>query len=662
MNHFFSPLTFPSQPYYFGRPIVLSLPQFSNSFPSNDNLTTQVPVSVPMTPQSMPTPVVPNTVHLRSSSPPTNADILSVPIAQEHADCATEISSICPEPTDTIISIKNWVAVNLEEDGECRIAGRYIKSGQLICSDRIVFVNYRGDIASDGKRLFKLCGPISWELYKLQHPQVGEINPTMHLRKAFSNGFPPKNRRNWMRALYRFLYRLTQQKPSFRQTRLKSPALADGIRDVDATTLEPLDVDPRSDNTLDLPFLVLNSPSHYSRRKRRSSSKRHSDSPDLHLVLSNLHPLSSSQIPHKSCYSDPSSDTESIRDENEPIPSASVLNEIDSNDFSTRGRRNPTWGGKASSSSPLTVEMGVQTSNDFSPSRLASTGSSADRKSRRDVATETRRTRERTPVSNWMEEDLRLNMILRNADIERTPLLSRPSQTLPSHKLHSHGLRRRQSEKEARVLSSGHSAKGSAVVDMDAQVFFGEQEDDNNSGDDMVAESSRCCPYSSQKSKGSSQSRTPKNSACSLPYRLEKKAPKKLRIKEARASSTSSTSNRKSHSRSRESLHNSHHKYQQQDQGQGRHQDHTLDRRHQLITQLGVVDVRDLRRTRSGRLSVPTRDTWHRQKIVFDGADISVDHGEYGKHDKRLDRGRPPACNLSVQSPSTNHDFTALCK
>ena len=41
--------------------------------------------------------------------------------------------------------------------------------------------------------------------------------------------------------------------------------------------------------------------------------------------------------------------------------------------------------------------------------------------------------------------------------------------------------------------------------------------------------------------------------------------------------------------------------------------------------------MRDLRRTRSGRLSVPTRDTLHRQKIVFNGADVSVDHGEYGK-------------------------------
>lgn len=218
MSHFVSPVTFPSQPFYFGSPIILPPPQFSNSYPSSGNLTTQVPVPVPMTPQSMPTSVVPTSACLRPCNTTPNEKILNANVAQEKIDNGTEVSSICPEPTDTIISIKNWVAVNLEADGECCIAGRSIKCGQLICSERIIFVNYRGDIASDGKRLFKLCGPISWELYELQHPQVGGINPTPELRKAFCNGFPRKNRRNWMRALYRFLYRLTQRRPNSRRT------------------------------------------------------------------------------------------------------------------------------------------------------------------------------------------------------------------------------------------------------------------------------------------------------------------------------------------------------------------------------------------------------------------------------------------------------------
>lgn len=118
--------------------------------------------------------------------------------------------------------------------------------------------------------------------------------------------------------------------------------------------------------------------------------------------------FSFSQFPRKSCYSGPPSDTESVEAEDDPIPSASVLSETDDNDFSTRGRQNPTWGGKVFSSSPLTVEIGVQTSNDFPPLRLASL---ADGVGRRDVATETRRTRERTPLSNWMEKDVRVSLV-----------------------------------------------------------------------------------------------------------------------------------------------------------------------------------------------------------------------------------------------------------
>ncbi|VDN97285.1 unnamed protein product, partial [Rodentolepis nana] len=57
-----------------------------------------------------------------------------------------------------------------------------------------------------------------------------------------------------------------------------------------------------------------------------------------------------------------------------------------------------------------------------------------------------------------------------------------------------------------------------------------------------------------------------------------------------------------------------------------------LDEKHTLITQNGIVDVRDLKRTRSGRLSIPTRGILHRQKIVCNGNDISVSHGEFGKY------------------------------
>ncbi|VDK23868.1 unnamed protein product [Taenia asiatica] len=536
----------------------------------------------------MPAPSVPTSACLLPSSPAPNEKILNVNAVREQIDNGTEISTICPEPPDTIICIKNWVAVNLEEDGECRIAGHSIKCGQLICSERIIFVNYRGNIASDGKRLLKLCGPISWELYELQHPQVGKISPTPQLRKAFSNGFPQKNRRSWMRALYRFLYRLTQRKPDFRRNGLKSITTVNGVRDIDATNLEASDIDPRSDNTIDLPSLVLNSQTHNPRRKCHSPHGR----------------LSVSSYPRKSCYSDPPSDTESVEDEDDPIPSVSVLSEIDNNDFSTRGRQNPTWGGKFSSSSPLTVETGVQTSNDSPPLRLVPTASLSNGVGRRDVATETRRARGGTPLSDWIEKDMRLNVALRNADIERTPSPSPPPRTVPPTELHSHGSRRRHSEEETRVLSSSYSAKEPVVVDMDAQEFLGEGENDG-----MAAEGSRRHHHPSWRSKELAEP------ARSSKHRFVRTTHKKLKSKEAHASSSTFTSNRKSDSQSREL----------------RHKSHTLDRRHQLITQLGVVDVRDLKRTRSGRLSVPTRDTWHRQKIIFDGADISVDHGEYGK-------------------------------
>ncbi|KAL5103643.1 hypothetical protein TcWFU_001261 [Taenia crassiceps] len=584
MSHFVSPLTFPSQPFYFGSPIILPPSQFSSSLPSVGNFTAQVPVSVPITPHSMPTPVVPTSLCPRLSSPTPNEAALGVNVAGEQTEKGTEVSSISPEPTDTVISIKNWVAVNLEADGECRIAGHSVKCGQLVCSERIIFVNYRGDIASDGKRLFKLCGPISWELYEIQHPNAGEINPTPQLRKAFSDGFPRKNRRNWLRVLYRFLYRLTQQKPNFRQSRVKSIAAVDEVGDADATNLETLDTDQRSDNTMDLPFLVLNSQTHKPRRKCYSPHER-----------------SDSSFPRKSYYSDLSG-TESVEDGGDPIPSVSVLSKMDNNDFSTRGRQNPTWGGKVFSSSPLTVETGVQTSNN-SPLRLVSASIDGGG-GRRDVATETRRTRERTPLSSWMEKDMRLNVALRNADIECTPSPSPPSKTMPSTELRSHSLSRRRSEKEERVHSSSYSPKEPIVVDMDAQEFLCERDDG------MVTGGSGRHNYP-WKSKASTQSRrTPK-------HRFVKTVRKNLRSKEVNVfPSTSSTSKRKSRSQSREV----------------RHKSHTLDRRHQLITHSGIVDVRDLRRTRSGRLSVPTRDTWHRQKIIFDGADISVDHGEYGKY------------------------------
>ena len=50
-----------------------------------------------------------------------------------------------------------------------------------------------------------------------------------------------------------------------------------------------------------------------------------------------------------------------------------------------------------------------------------------------------------------------------------------------------------------------------------------------------------------------------------------------------------------------------------------------------VLSLVGVVDVRDLKRTRYGRLSVPTRSMWHCQKIICDGDNISVAHGEVGR-------------------------------
>ncbi|VDM31071.1 unnamed protein product [Hydatigera taeniaeformis] len=616
VGHFVSPVTLSSQPLYFGSPVVLPPSQLTGSLPLSGNFSSQAPVSVPFPPQDFTKPSI-----LHSGSPKLIDNTASVHVSREHVGVHNEVRSASPGPTDTIISIKNWVAVNLEEDGECRIAGHSTKSGQLICSERIIFVNDRGNVVSDGKNLFKLCGPISWALYELQHPQAGEINPTPQLRKAFSNGFPRKNRGSWMRALYRFLFHLTRRKPSSGPTDLKSISSIDGVRDMDESNLGT-DVDARSTSTMDLPFLVLNSRNHNSRGRRHSPRKRRSESP----------------FPSKSCYSDSPSGTGSMGDDDDPIPSASILCEIGNRSFPTKDRRTSGWRDQIHSSSPLTVETGVQTSNDFSSPQLTLGASLAGRVGRRDVGTETSRTREQTPLSNWMEKDMRLNVALRNAEIECTPSPSPPPKAL-SPKLHSHGSHRRHSE-EVGVGPSYYSAKKSVVVGMDGPEFLSEQEND------MVAGGSRRHSHPQWRLKESGQSRRAphvsallafvQNSRYSLRHRFVKKGHMKSGSKAAPASSAL---NRKIHSRSRESRHSGHYKHHQLERQQAKGQ--TLDRRHQLITQLGeiiyifsvpgVVDVRDLKRTRSGRLSVPTRDTWHRQKLVFDGADISVDHGEYGK-------------------------------
>lgn len=88
---------------------------------------------------------------------------------------------------------------------------------------------------------------------------------------------------------------------------LKSTAPVDEVGDSDTTNLGALDIDPRSDNTVDLPFLVLNSQTHNPRRKYHSPHDGLSDSSvrvwccslGLRLVLSNLCPFHSHSFPAK---------------------------------------------------------------------------------------------------------------------------------------------------------------------------------------------------------------------------------------------------------------------------------------------------------------------------------------------------------------------------
>ena len=214
MNHYFSAVAYPNQPYYYANQTVAP-----PIIPSSGNFAAQGSLSVPITPQSNPSHFFSNFAHPGAQSSPADANTLNKPTNRvipgqinPKGDCDCSII----EATDTIINVRNWIVVDLEENGECRIAGRHEGTGKLISSEKIIFVNDFGNIASDGKRLFKLCGPISWELYKLQYQHIKEVIPSPQLQEAFSSGFPDKDRRSCLQSLYRFLYRLIRQKPNLR--------------------------------------------------------------------------------------------------------------------------------------------------------------------------------------------------------------------------------------------------------------------------------------------------------------------------------------------------------------------------------------------------------------------------------------------------------------
>ncbi|VDL43753.1 unnamed protein product [Hymenolepis diminuta] len=254
--------------------------------------------------------------------------------------------------SDIITNLKEWVIVDLEEDGTFRIAGHHLESGRLHSSEKIVFVNNQGNLTSDGQQTFLLHGPIAWRLYEVQFPGL-KVSPNSQLKQAFSNGFPKSDRKRWISKLFDFLEQMSSK---------ASPQNA-----VNGHRMSP----PTSAS---LSLIQRNTSDTY---KRRWSN-------DLSCV-----------------------------DENETIPSITMLEEgnqqqqddesssNESEEFRTKSRRCRV----RQRLYPKFVDIGVQTLPQKPPERPKMVSRS----------TSTRNERQPSPITDWMRSGCRLDRILREA-------------------------------------------------------------------------------------------------------------------------------------------------------------------------------------------------------------------------------------------------------
>ncbi|KAM7539358.1 hypothetical protein Aperf_G00000059213 [Anoplocephala perfoliata] len=457
----------------------------------------------------MPSGAIPTVDH-------SSAPLMTIPTVIEKSLAAPSLS-------DTITSIKKWIVVDMNNDGVFRIAGHHVETGSLLSSEKIAFVDNRGNLASDGVQTFILLGPISWESYVSLFPGA-EVNPSPDLRRAFSDGFPEKDRKKWMTSLFNFLQHALNHDSGGRVKEANgagTDAVRHSVELVDSLNASLSVIDQKSDRL----------------RNRKS------------------HGIT-------------------VVDEDQSISSRALPNEEtsdDSSDWPARSRRKTRL-------AKIGVGVGVQTLPQKS-----------------NAATSPINYKEASPLTRWMgcRLDKPLSKAFHAPDDERTSEL-RPvvidsdeeleaSSRPPRRKLicsRPHPSTSKPSQKVTIGLRSDNRKYRPSVKDATKR---GISEDRNSIAATLGSTSSSSEFLSSE---------------CVSDFSLRETFAKHRQFETERRDRISSK----------------------------------LDNRHKLITRNGIMDVRDLKRTRSGRLSIPTRDTLHHQKIVFDGGDISVDHGEYGKY------------------------------
>ncbi|KAM7539086.1 hypothetical protein Aperf_G00000059111 [Anoplocephala perfoliata] len=478
---------------------------FVNPNPTTQNFTAQTSVAPPVLARDIPI------------TDPISPQPTATPSLNEQHAKASSLS-------DIITTLKEWVIVDMKEDGGFKIAGRHAETGRLLSSKKVIFVNNRGNLASDGVQTFILFGPIAWELYAFLLPGA-DVNPSPDLRIAFSDGFPEKDRKKWLIILFNFLHQALNHGSSGRDERTNDPGTASF----------------HGSAGLDDSFSVVSSV--IGRKSDRYEGRRLQDI--------------------------------TIVEEDELDSSPTIFDRENSDDFSDQpATKRPC---------KTSVVVGVQTLPQQTSEKVEMVN----------TATSPIDFNRVSPLSDWMGSrlDKALSKAYLEPNDERRGELRSVAQDIDEEPRPPNGRPRKKLVRSHPAPSTSRSTQ---------EVAISLDSDDNRKHRPSVKDSSK---------KKMSAGKNPTTATLG-------------------SSSSSSKSRSISNSFFREAF-PGYRRFEIEKQNWIKSK---IDDRHKLVTLSGIMDVRDLKRTRSGRLSVPTMGTLHRQKIVFDGDDISVTHGEYGKY------------------------------
>uniref|UniRef100_A0A5K3FBP0 SANTA domain-containing protein n=1 Tax=Mesocestoides corti TaxID=53468 RepID=A0A5K3FBP0_MESCO len=666
----YPPFIYPSPQIYYGSPGPSLTPPMSYLMGNNYrpylpgmNATNHQNAVTPVSPQSFPQEPLPPSTDNEAESNLKEYEQFGPSNIVEWSGQRASVSS---NSSSSIIHLRDWIPVALERHGGCRVAGRHVASGRLVHSGVINFVGDTGHVVSDGKDHFKLSGPISWEFYKLVYPQVRQLKVPQRINEAFSSGFP-QNWRHWMRSLYRFLYQLVEDHGKTLDSSAQDCDLdyALGIREMCNRMEDCVQLCNRSFSQESAPSTVLparrpTSPSLQSASSDEAESEtighdskdNNSDGDDgkytlekspLKVPLLNLkrhfngnkvaHPPSASNARptrkplagHSLSRPSPALNhrlpkhndvgVSSGQREDEPLPGVSVLcspgsegGEITTSFKSHLHSTSEIESVTAPSHAPSRADVGVQTSM-----LLDEESSIASRPSSKPVILRNAKCGPSRPASpsSPRERARQSRHLTHRSTTDLSPRL-RLRQISMKHSKSRHIARCGNKNALDENRADRSHRRGAARTTNSANSTSSDQSDsfvDLTTDATAVVRSSKSKPIT----KGSTS--TPHD-------RHRKNTP----LKSASASTGTGSDKKVKRHKPKSSDLKKHHISK-------RHREklRNLNDKHILVTQTGLVDVRTLRRTRYGRLSVPTRDKWHRQDIVFNGADISVNHGEYGK-------------------------------